>query len=70
MNQSRFTATLDQTVIAAQKLGYIDCILDMQRVLKDDMQLDGVLRHAISRAMITMKDKYLLPQYENLYDKL
>ena len=67
---SKPEATLDQVTIAAQKLGYIDCILDLQRILKDDFELDSSLRHAISRAMMTKKGQYLLPQSDNLYDKL
>jgi len=62
--------TLDHVTTEARKLGYLDAILDLQRLMKDDLQLDMELRFAIVNAMQAKKDVYLRPTDQNLYDLL
>ncbi len=68
--ESELSPSLEDVCNASKKTGYIDAILDLQRILKDDFEMDSNLRHAISKAMIAKKDAYLLPTNENAYDKL
>jgi hypothetical protein len=67
---SKPETTLNDVTKAAQRLGYIDALLDLQRLMKDDLELDRDIRFAIIKGMSAKKDVYLRPTDANKYDTL